>query len=46
MERKNVLVPEADLARQRDFEARIRAMFADRQAHPVACVDTFGCPLV
>lgn len=43
MERKNVLVPEADLARQRDFEARIRAMFADRQAHPVACVDTFGC---
>ena len=43
MERKQVLVPEADLARQRDFEEKIRAMFAARQAHPVACVDTFGC---
>ena len=43
MERKNVLVPEADIARQRDFEEKIRAMFAARQAHPAACVDTFGC---
>ena len=43
MERKQVLVPEADLARQRDFEEKICAMFAARQAHPVACVDTFGC---
>ena len=43
MERENVLVPEAALARQRDFEEKISAMFAARQAHPVACVDTFGC---
>ena len=43
MERKNVLVPEAELARQRGFEEKIRAMFAAREAHPAACVDTFGC---
>ena len=43
LERKQVLVPEADLARQRDFEEKIRAMFTAREAHPVACVDTFGC---
>ena len=43
MDRENVLVPEAELARQRDFEARIKAMFASREAHPIACVDTFGC---
>ena len=46
MERKNVLIPQADLDRQREFEEKIRAMFASREAHPVACVDTFGCPLV
>ncbi len=43
MERKDVLVPETDLARQREFEEKIREMFAAREAHPVACVDTFGC---
>ncbi|MEI3363465.1 MAG: hypothetical protein V8R75_13515 [Oscillospiraceae bacterium] len=43
MERERVLVPEAELERQREFEERIRAMFAARQAHPLACVDTFGC---
>ena len=43
MERKQVLVSQADLDRQRDFQEKIRAMFAARQAHPVACVDTFGC---
>ena len=43
MKRENVLVPEDALARQRDFEAKIKAMFAAREAHPVACVDTFGC---
>lgn len=46
MERKNVLIPQADLDRQREFETKIREMFANRQAHPRACVDTFGCPLV
>ena len=43
MKRENVLVSEDALARQRDFEAKIKAMFAAREAHPVACVDTFGC---
>ena len=43
MEREKVLVPEADLSRQREFERRVRAMFGAREAHPRACVDTFGC---
>ena len=43
MERKNVVVPEADLLRQKEFEVKIKEMFAAREAHPVACVDTFGC---
>ena len=43
MERKNVLVPEAELERQRNFEKKIKDMFTAREAHPVACVDTFGC---
>ena len=43
MEREKVLVPEADLVRQREFERRVRAMFGAREAHPRACVDTFGC---
>ncbi len=43
MERSKVLIPEADLNRQRAFQGRIREMFAARQAHPLACVDTFGC---
>ncbi len=38
-----MLVPENDLARQRVFEEKIRGMFEAREAHPVACVDTFGC---
>ena len=41
MERANVLVPPEALARQRDFQEKIRAMFAAREAHPLACVDTF-----
>ena len=43
MERKEVLVSPAELDRQREFENKIRGMFEGRQAHPVACVDTFGC---
>ena len=43
MERKNVLVSEAELVRQQDFEQKIFEMFAAREAHPVACIDTFGC---
>ena len=43
MERKDVLIPEADLARQREFELKVKEMFVQREAHPVACIDTFGC---
>ena len=38
-----MIVPEADLIRQKGFEEKIKEMFAEREAHPVACVDTFGC---
>ena len=43
MEREKVLIPEADLARQREIQKEIRAMFEAREAHPLALVDTFGC---
>ena len=43
MERQNVLVQPEDLERQRTFEEKIRGLFESRQAHPRACVDTFGC---
>lgn len=43
MERKEILIPEAEITRQREFTEKIRAMFAARGAHPRACVDTFGC---
>ena len=43
MKRENVLVSDDALARQREFEAKIKEMFTAREAHPVACVDTFGC---
>ena len=43
MKRENVLVSDDALARQREFEAKIKEMFTSREAHPVACVDTFGC---
>ena len=43
MKRENVLVSEDALSRQREFEAKIKEMFTAREAHPVACVDTFGC---
>ena len=38
-----MIVPEAELIRQREFEEKIKELFAAREAHPVACVDTFGC---
>ena len=43
MERNRVLVPQADLARQREFEQKIMAYWQDRGEAPTACVDTFGC---
>ena len=43
MERKDILVPQTALDRQREFEKKIQAIFQSREAHPLACVDTFGC---
>ncbi|WP_243208509.1 tRNA (N6-isopentenyl adenosine(37)-C2)-methylthiotransferase MiaB [Oscillibacter hominis] len=43
MERNRVLVPQADLARQRGFEQKIMAYWQDQGKAPTACVDTFGC---
>ena len=43
MKRETVQIWAEDLGRQREFADRLRAMFAQRQAHPRACVDTFGC---
>ena len=37
------MVPEAEILRQRDFQEKIKALFAARGAHPRACVETFGC---
>ena len=43
MERKDVLISAEALARQRKFQERVREMYETRQAHPLACVETFGC---
>ena len=43
MKREEIVVPQADIARQRGFQDKIKAMFTARQAHPAACVETFGC---
>ena len=36
-------ITESELARQREYERLIFQRFAEREAHPVALVDTFGC---
>ena len=41
MERKQVVIPEADIARQREFIDKIAAMHAGRNLR--AFVDTYGC---
>ena len=47
MERENVVVSPERLARQRQIEQEIRDHLAATLDHtPLACVDTFGCPLV
>ena len=43
MKREDIIVPEGEIARQRDFQENVRAMFAARGAHPLARVETFGC---
>lgn len=44
MKREEIMVPEAEILRQRNFQEKIKALFAARGAHPRACVETFGCP--
>ena len=43
MKREEIIIPQADLDRQRDFQERIRALFSARGLSPRACVETFGC---
>ena len=40
MDRKEVLIPQEQLERQREFEQKIRAL---HEGPPLAMVDTFGC---
>ena len=43
MDRKEVLIPQEQLARQREFEEKIRALHEGHAAPLLAMVDTFGC---
>ena len=43
MDRKLVVLDEAQMSRQRDFEQKIRAIYESRGVTPKALVDTFGC---
>ena len=43
MDRKEVLIPQEQLERQREFEQKIRALHGGRAVPPLAMVDTFGC---
>ena len=43
MDRKEVLIPQEQLERQREFEQKIRALHEGRAVPPPAMVDTFGC---
>ena len=43
MERKEVIVSEQELARQKEFTRKMREMNDRRTRTPLALVDTFGC---
>ena len=43
MERKNVVLSDADMARQREFTGKIKELHAQRGKTVHALVDTFGC---
>lgn len=43
MERKQVVLADSDVQRQRDFEKKIKSIHARRGISPKAMVDTFGC---
>ena len=36
-------ITKTELSRQREYENSIRLLFEEREAHPMALVDTFGC---
>ena len=43
MERKNVVLSDADMQRQREFTEKIKELHDTRGRQPKALVDTFGC---
>ena len=43
MDRKEVLIPQEQLERQREFEQKIRVLHEGRAVPPLTMVDTFGC---
>ena len=43
MDRKEVLIPQEQLERQREFEQKIRVLHEGHAVPPLAMVDTFGC---
>ena len=43
MERKNVVLSDADMARQREFTEKIKDLHIQRGKAVHALVDTFGC---
>ena len=43
MERKTPVIPQADIARQKEFCAQVRALNEQKAHTPLAYVDTYGC---
>ena len=43
MERTQVVIPAADMERQREFTDKIAAIHASQNRRPKAFVDTYGC---
>lgn len=46
MDRMQVVIPETDIQRQRDYTEKLAPLLPRRGERPVAMVDTYGCPLV
>ena len=46
LDRTQVVIPAADMARQRDFTNKLSELFRQRGGAPKAWVETYGCPLV
>jgi len=43
MDRQAILIPDSEIARQRELMARVRVLAAERYRTPRAMVDTYGC---